>query len=99
MPLTSTTQANRTILNESQTAVAAVAAVTNTTKGENPRIFDGGNPIDTKLEANTTTTTGMGSVDDLLGISFTGFNQTPSNDVPPSPLFTFSFSAPWSQNF
>ena len=96
MPLTSTTtQAKRMILNESQTALAAV---TNTTKRQN---IDGGNPIDTKLGVNTTatTTTGMGSVDDLLGISFTGFNQTPSNDAPPSSLFTFSFSSPWSQNF
>lgn len=64
-----------------------------------------GNPFDIKLETTegntttTTTTTGMGSVDDLLGISFSGFNQTSSNAVSPSSLFDTSFesfTASWS---
>ena len=62
-----------------------------------------GNLFDIKLETTegntTTTTTGMGSVDDLLGISFSGFNQTSSNAVPPSSLFDTSFepfTASWS---
>jgi len=63
--------------------------------------MDDGNSIDTKLETTekNPTTEGMGSVDDLLGISFSGFNnQTPSNAVPPTSfsLFGFSSSSPWS---
>jgi hypothetical protein len=66
----------------------AVAATTKKDK----RGIDGGNSFDTKLETTETNTTtkGMGSVDDLLGLSFSGFNQTPSNVVPPSfSLFDF----------
>lgn len=63
-------------------------------------VVDGGNPFDTKLEATegNATTMGMESVDDLLGISFSGFNHTSSNGVPPSSfsLFDSSFSTPWS---
>ena len=89
MALPSTTQ-NHTILNKRQTS--AVPAVPKE-KEEDPSIDGGRSPFDTKLEAEgNMTTTSMESVDDLLGISFSGFNQTPSNAVPPSSLFTFSFS-------
>lgn len=78
--------------NESKTAKAATKKITK-------NMVDGGNPFYTKLEATEgNTTTGMGSIDDLLGISFSGFNHTPSNAVPPSSFsfFDSSFSAPWS---
>lgn len=84
--------------NESKTPVAAHTKKTNT-KTNTTRMYDG-NSIDTKLETTekNTTTEGMGSVDDLLDLSFSDFNQTPSNAVPPTSFssFDFSSSAPWS---
>jgi len=71
-------------------------AHTHTTK--NKTSIDDWNSFDTKLETTeeNTTTNGMGSVDDLLGFSFSGFNQTfpdfnqtPSNAVPPSSFSLF----------
>ena len=76
---------------------------TNTTGEVTVKDIDQGNSFDTKLETTekNTTTNGMGSVDDLIGLSFSGFNQTPSNSVPPSSfsLFDFSSNASWSQTF
>jgi len=56
--------------------------------------IDDGNSFDAMLETtekNTTTAESMGSVDDLLGISFSGFNHTPPNTVPPSSFSLFDF--------
>jgi len=63
--------------------------------------MDDKNSFDTKLETIEKNTNGMGSVDDLLGILFSGFNQSPSNAVLPSSfsLFDLSSNAPWSQTF
>ena len=67
---------------------------TNTTREATAKTsIDDGNSFDTKLETTdkNTTTNGMGSVDDLLGLSFSGFNQTPSNAVPPSSFSLIDF--------
>jgi len=73
------------------------------TEEEDTQSIDDEHSFDTKVETieKNTTTRGMGSVDDLQGISFSGFNQSPSNAVLPSSfsLFDFSSNAPWSQTF
>jgi hypothetical protein len=98
MALPSTPQVNPLSKTITQNVAKKTSKKTKKTKETMP--VGSGNLFDIELEAtggkttSLSTTTGMGSVDDLSGIfSFSGFNQTSSNAVPPSSLFDTSFES------